>query len=144
MGRLPGKGLPAAYCDIYEDWIDFDTVANAPGRLSRNQGRAATQERLIDRLARIAVVQDWPAHALNRLLRGVLGLDILSAGRNAPERRLFAITGPIALFADGVPTRLVLPVVVALTHDQPFFGPSNLSPNCEAAVGEAVGDDCCP
>jgi hypothetical protein len=40
-GGLPRKGLPLANIDIHEGRIDFDAVADAPRRPSRNQGRAA-------------------------------------------------------------------------------------------------------
>jgi hypothetical protein len=30
-GGLSRKGLPAPYCDVHENRIDFDAIANAPG-----------------------------------------------------------------------------------------------------------------
>ena len=99
-------------------------------------------ERLVDRLARGAVVQHRPAHRLDRLLGAVHRRRVLVAARDRPERRLLAVAVPVrlALVADRVPARLVLPVVVAAAEHQPLLGPDDLAADREAAGVEAVGD----
>src|ERR1700692_1671821 len=69
------------------------------------------------------------------------GFGVLPAGRNGPERRLLAVTRPVALFSDSVPAGLVLPVVVALAHHQALFGPDDLRAYGETALGEALGNN---
>src|SRR5215471_4447415 len=67
----PGEGLPAADDDIDIGRADLETAADAAGHFGRDQTRARTKKRVIDQLARPAVVDDRSAHALDRLLRGV-------------------------------------------------------------------------
>src|SRR5262245_6742422 len=68
----------------------------------------------------------------------MLGLGVLPTGRNGPKRGLLAVAGPVAFLSDSIPTGLVLPVVVALAHYKPLFGPDDLRPDSETALGEAL------
>ena len=69
-------------------------------------------------------------------------LGVLPCSRNVPERGLLSISGPIAVLSYRVPTWLVLPMVIALAHDEPLFCPDDLGANVEARLGKAFGDDC--
>jgi hypothetical protein len=87
-----------------------------------------------DQLAGLRIVFDRALHALDRLLRAVIALVILSAGSAAarrihsgdlPHRRLLAITGPKPrlAFAHRVPARLMLPMIVAPADGERRFRP---------------------
>src|SRR4029077_5568546 len=89
-GLLAGKCLPAPDRDIGISRIDLQAETAPPGRLPRDQGRAAAKERVVNRLARAAVIDDRPAHAFDRLLGAVDRFGILTAAGNSPKRRLLA------------------------------------------------------
>ncbi len=133
-----GECLPTADSDIDVERIKLDREADPTAGFSRDQGRAAAQEGLIDGVTRARVVQHRPAHALDRLLRAVLGLGVLLPARYVPERCLLPVAGPIAFFADGIPTRLVLPVVVASSDYEPLLGPDDLGADRKAVLLEAL------
>jgi hypothetical protein len=69
---------------VYKARIEFDTEANAIRRLRGCQRSSASKEGFIDRLTWVAVIEDWPAHALDGLLRRMLCISILSTGSNSP------------------------------------------------------------
>src|SRR5689334_14132740 len=104
-------------------------MAGAACHLGRDDRCARSRERLIDRLAGAGVVDDRPAHALDGLLRSVNRLAVLAAAGNLPERRLFAVAGPVGLAADGVPGGLMLPVEVPPPEHEPVLGPDDLRAN---------------
>src|SRR4051812_3515069 len=120
---LAGEGLPAANSNVHKARLEFDTEANAVCRLRGYQRGSATEEGFIDELARVAVIEDRPAHAFDGLLRRMLCIGILSAGRDGPQRGLPAVAAPVAFLPNGVPARLMLPMVIALTHHQTFLSP---------------------
>src|SRR5690606_33581982 len=74
---LAGELLPAPDGDVDVSRADLHRVAAAAGHLGRNDRRAATRERLIDRLPWAAVVLDGAAHGFDGLLRRVPGLGSL-------------------------------------------------------------------
>ena len=94
----------------------------------------------VNRLPRAAVVFHGAAHAGDWILRAMRCLGILTARRDLPQGGLLPITTPASVAFDCIPARLVLPVVVASTKDEPVFGPNDLSPDFEVAGLEAVGD----
>ena len=67
------------------------------------------------------------------------GLRVIVLLRDSPERRLLAVAGPIALFANCVPAGLVLPMIIAAADDEARFRPDDLRPNGEALSGQAFG-----
>ena len=131
-GSIAGKGLPAPYSHIDIARIKFQSATDTACALRGNQRRAAADERVIDEIAGRAVVEHGPAHALDRLLRAVRCFAVLAAAGNRPQRRLFAVSRPIALAAHRVPARLVLPVIVAASDHQTFLRPDNLSANSKS------------
>ena len=139
---LAGEALPALDRDVDVSRVEFDAEANPPRRLGRDQRGARAHEWLVDRLTRRTVVEDRPAHALDRLLGPVDGLGVLVPAGDLPERRLLAIPGPVPLaaFADSVKARFMLPVIIASAQHQAFFGPDELAPDSEAGDLEALGD----
>src|SRR6516164_11496307 len=101
----PGEGLPAPHDNIDIGRADLEATADATGHFGRDQARARTEKRVVDQLARPAVVDDRTAHALDRLLRSVsptlLALSIakrIVAG-DLPHRGLLAATLPVARLA---------------------------------------------
>src|SRR5215471_6390874 len=106
MDRVPpGEGLPASHDNIDISRADFEATADATGHFGRDQARARTEKRIIDQLARPAVVNDRTAHALDRLLRGVspslLALSIAEriVVGDLPHGGLLAATLPVARLA---------------------------------------------
>ena len=91
-------------------------------------------------VARLAVVEHRPAHALDRLLRAMNGFGVLAAARDRPERGLLAVAGPMAFGAHRVPAGLMLPVIIAAADDQPLLGPDDLRADGEALALQAVGN----
>src|SRR5258708_8536419 len=134
MGGFSREGLPAADRYIDKQGIDFDAVANPSGRLRRNQRGAAAEKWFVNGLPRVAVVEHWPAHALDRLLGRMLGFRILPARRDSQKRGLFAVAGPVTFLAYGIPAGFVLPVIIAPAHDQALLGPNDLRPNRKAGL----------
>ena len=80
-----GEGLPAPDGDIDVAGLEFHPQTDPAGRLRGDQGRAAAEERLVDGLAGLTVVEDRPAHALDRLLRAVFGLGVLILAGDTPS-----------------------------------------------------------
>jgi hypothetical protein len=72
---------------------EFDRVAAATGHFGRDDGGPAADERVINRIALQRVIEDRPAHALDRLLRAVAGVG--AAVRDLPEGDLLAIALPV-------------------------------------------------
>src|SRR5258708_19843606 len=95
MGGFSREGLPAADRYIDKQGIDFDAVANPSGRLRRNQRGAAAEKWFVNGLPRVAVVEHWPAHALDRLLGRMLGFRILPPRRHIHNLVFFAFPVPL-------------------------------------------------
>ena len=97
--------------------------------------RARTEKRIIDQLARPAVVNDRTAHALDRLLRGVspslLALPIAKriVIGDLPYGGLLATPLPVArlALAHRVPAGFMAPMVVAPAQGEMRLGPDDLS-----------------
>src|SRR5689334_18405078 len=85
------KCLPAAHSKVDVDWAKFYRETNSAGCFRGDKRRPGPQKRIVDGLAMIAIVYDWPAHALNRLLGAVGGLAVLSSTGDRSQGRLFAI-----------------------------------------------------
>jgi len=112
----PGKDLPASHDHIDIGGVELETVADAACHFGGDQTRAGPEKRVIDRLTGTAVVVDWAAHALDRLL-GAMSPNLLAlvvAERvvvgDLPDRRLRAVASPMAYLAlaHSVPTCFVL------------------------------------
>src|ERR1700732_705428 len=105
MDRSPsGEGLPASQDHIDIGAADFETAAEAAGQFGCDQRRARAEKRVIDQLARPAVVDDRTTHALDRLLRAVppalLAVSIAEWGivGDLPHCGPRAVDLPVALF----------------------------------------------
>src|ERR1700724_4148923 len=100
--RATGEVFPASQDDIDIGRADLDTDAGAAGHFGRDQARARTEKRVIDRLAGPAVVDDRAAHALDWLLGAVPPtlLALWVAERiivgDLPDGRLPAVALPVA------------------------------------------------
>src|SRR3954469_12043190 len=140
-GDLLREGLPAADRDVDVDRVQLDSIDAAADCLAGDDGRARTAERLVDRVARAAVVLHRSAHALDWLLGAVSDAAIV-AGRDGPEGGLRAVASPLAggALADRIPRRLVLPVVVAAREGEAVLGPDDLRPDQEAGRLQALLD----
>jgi hypothetical protein len=59
-----------------------------------------------------------------------------------PERRLFAVASPVpsGLFPDGIPARLVVPVIVASADCEITLSPDDLGAELKTAGDQAVAD----
>ena len=106
--------------------------------VSGNDGSPTAEKRVVDHLARTAVVEQRPAHALDRLLGAVDGFGVLPAARDGPERRLLAVARPVALGPHGVPARLVLPMVMTAAQRKAVLCPDDLRAHVEADRGQRV------
>ena len=145
----PGEDLPTSHDDIDIRGVELETVADAASHFGRDQTRARAEKWVVDRLAGPAVIVDWAAHALDRLLRAVPpGLLVLLVAKGVvvgkfPDRRLLAVAAPMAGFAlpHRVPTGLMLPVVIAAAQREMLFGPDDLSAKLQPASGKIGGDD---
>ena len=103
--------LPTSYGDVDVAWLQFHPQTNSAGRLGSYQRRATAEKWVINCLAWVAVVLNWPPHAFDGLLGAVRGFGVLAAAGNGPQRGLLAIAGPIAFGPRGVPAWLMLPMV---------------------------------
>src|SRR5690606_9137355 len=110
------------------------------GVLRRDHRGAGAEERIVDRLARLGVVEDRPAHHLDRLLGRVDGLAVLlvAAERagvgDLPDGRLLAVAEPVAglPLADRVPAGLMGPVIMAAGDREVLLHPYDLRAALEA------------
>src|SRR5260370_2554649 len=117
----PGEALPASHDDVDISGVELETVADAAGHFGRDQARARAEKRVIDRLARPAVVGDRATHAVDRLLGavppGLLALPVAErvVVGDLPDRRLRAVTAPVAGIALTHPVHAgaLLPIVIA-------------------------------
>src|SRR5690606_16810426 len=104
----------------------------------------AAEERVVDRVARTAVVADRPGHALHGLLRPVDGrfFAVLQRVGNVPDGALLAVARPFgrAALAHRVPRRLVLPVVMTAAHHQLLLAPDQRGPQLELGPDQRAGD----
>src|SRR6516164_7067996 len=149
MDRLPpGEGLPASHDNVDVSRADLETTADAAGHFGRDQARARTKKRVIDQLAGTAVVDDWSAHALDRLLRGVppARLALAIAERivvgDLPHGGLLAATLPVANLAlsHRVPAGFMAPMVVAPAQGEMRLGPDDLSAQLKPAGDQIAAD----
>src|SRR3954453_13148646 len=80
---------------------------------SRQPARAFIQKIAAATLfSTVAIWNQRPAHALDRLLRAVHRVGVLPAAGDLPERGLLAVARPVSLPTHRVTARLMLPVVV--------------------------------
>src|SRR6516225_357224 len=144
----PGEGLPPSQDDIDINRADLETAADAAGHLGGDQARARTEKRVVDQLARPAVVDDWTAHALDGLLRGVsptlLALSIAKriVVNDLPHGGLLAATLPVARLAltHRIPAGFMAPMVVAPAQVEMRLGPDDLSAQLKPAGGQIAAD----
>lgn len=69
--RPPGEVLPALDDEVAVRRIEFESVPDTAGGLGSNDGRTASEERVVNDLSGTGVVQDRSPQALYRLLRTV-------------------------------------------------------------------------
>src|SRR6516225_9670408 len=144
----PGEALPASHDNIDISRADLETAADAAGHFGCDQARARTEKRVVDQLARPAVVDDRTAHAFDRLLRGVsptlLALPIAKriVVGDLPHGGLLAAPLPVARLAlsHRIPAGFMAPMVVAPTQGEMRFGPDDLSAQLEPAGGQIAAD----
>src|SRR5215831_1515804 len=144
----PGEGLPASHDDIDIGRADLKAAADAAGHFGGDQARARTEKRVIDQLAGPAVVDNRPAHALDRLLRGVPpALFALAIAKrivvgDLPHGGLLATPLPVAslALAHRVPAGFMTPMVVASAQCEMRLGPDDLSAQLEPAGGQIATD----
>src|SRR6516162_3405152 len=144
----PGEGLPASHDNVDVSRADLETAADAAGHFGRDQAGARTEKRVIDQLARPAVVDDRTAHALDRLLRGVsptlLALSIAKriVIGDLPHGGLLAAPLPVArlALAHRVPAGFMAPMVVAPAQGEMRFGPDDLSAQLKPAGDQIAAD----
>src|SRR6516165_10228993 len=149
MDRLPpGEGLPASHDNVDVSRADLETTADAAGHFGRDQARARTEKRVVDQLARPAVVDDRTAHALDRLLCGVsptlLALSIAKriVIGDLPHGGLLAAPLPVArlALAHRVPAGFMAPMVVAPAQGEMRLGPDDLSAQLKPAGDQIAAD----
>src|SRR6266446_3787067 len=144
-----GEELPSSHHDIDVMRTELDAEAHTAGHLGGDYARPRAEKRVIDRLARSAVVGDRTAHALHGFLcpvpRARLALRVAKrvVVGDRPGRGLGAITLPMAGLARAhrVPTGFVLPVVVAATQGEMLLDPDDLSASLQPATGQIGGDN---
>src|SRR5436190_10590062 len=143
-----GEELPSSHDDIDVMGTEFDAEAHAAGHLGGDRARPRAEKRVIDRLAGPAVVDDRTAHALHRFLGTVppalLALRVAKrvVVGDLPHRRLRAVALPVAGLAltHRVPTRFMLPMVIAAAQGEVLLGPDDLSARLQPAAGQ-IGSD---
>jgi len=102
-----GEMLPSLRHDIDVMGTELDAEAHPAGHLGGDHARPRAEKRVIDRLARSAVVGDRTAHALHGFLGAVppalLALRVAKrvVVGDLPHRRLGAVALPVA----GLPSR---------------------------------------
>src|SRR6202022_4467235 len=144
-----GEELPSSHHDIDIMGTELDAEAHTAGHLGGDDARPRAEKRVVDRLARPAVVGDRTAHALHGFLWPVppalLALRVAKrvVVGDRPDRGLGAITLPMAGLARAhrVPAGFVLPVVVAATQGEVLLDPDDLRAQLEAASSETDGGD---
>src|SRR6516225_1863450 len=137
----PGEALPASHDNIDISRADLEAIADATGHFGRDQARARTEKRVVDQLARPAVVDDRTAHALDRLLRSVSPtlLALLIAKRivvgDLPHGGLLAAPLPAACLAlaHRVPAGFMAPMVVSPAQGEMRLGPDDLGAQLKPA-----------
>jgi len=114
--------LPTTHDDIDVSWIDIEAVAKAIRLLCGDQRCAGSEEGIVDDVTGSGIIEDRPAHQLDRFLRAVAGgFFALTADRihvgNLPDCGLASIAAPMCRFADThcVPTGFVLPMIISAT-----------------------------
>src|ERR1039458_9001830 len=97
QGRLPARQpLPPLHHHVNVLWVQLNAVADALGDFRGGQGRSRSEERLVDRLPALGVVQQRAPHEFDRLLGRVIELFLIRAahyefgGRASPDPRGFA------------------------------------------------------
>jgi len=144
-----GEELPAAHHDIDVMGTELDAEAHTADHLGGDHARPRAEKRVIDRLARSAVVGDRTAHAFHRFLGTVPpALLVLRVAKrivigDLPDRRLPAVALPVAGLAltHRVPTGFMLPMVIAAAQGEVLLGPDDLSARLQPAAGQIGGDN---
>ena len=74
FGLVAAQLLPALYDDVHVLRIEFNSATRAAGQFSGGQRGAAAQERLVNQLATLGMVQDRAPHQLDWFLCGMIEL----------------------------------------------------------------------
>src|ERR1017187_7411318 len=140
---LSAEPLPPEHRHVDILRIDIHAVADSPSALGGDQGAATSQERVVASLPRTRVVENRPAHELDRLLSAMAGCFVFRCAlpakriqvRYLPDSRLRAIAAPVTSFtsSDHIPARLMAPVVRAAGDGEVLLHPYNLGPDLESA-----------
>src|SRR6266446_2320022 len=144
-----GEELPSSHDDIDVMGTELDAEAYPAGHLVGDHARPRAEKRVIDRLARSAVVGDRTAHALHGFLCSVppalLALRVAKrvVVGDFPHRRLGAVALPVAglAVAHRVPTGFMLPMVIAAAEGEVLLGPDDLRTRLQPAAGQIGGDN---
>ena len=139
LGFPAGEVFPPRDRHVDVGGVDLDPVDPAPLLFSCYDRGARPDERVVDVTP---VIVDSPLHTFDWLLGRVAGFRFPGIV-DLPEGRGFTVALPVGLRAllDGVPARLVPPVVVpAADHDVPLV-PDDKRPSDEAAGVEPTRGD---
>src|ERR1039458_2190762 len=79
---LAGQRLISLDYDVDILRVEFDSDADALGQFCRRQRGATSQERIVDQLASLEVVQDRAPHQFDRLLSWVVKFRLVGAARS--------------------------------------------------------------
>src|SRR5438128_12556903 len=144
-----GEELPSSHPDIDVMGTELDAEAHTAGHLGGDHARPRAEKRVINRLARPAIVGDRTAHALHGFLCSVPpALLVLRVAPRVvvgdlPHRRLPAVALPVAglAVAHRVPTGFMLPMVIAAAQGEVLLDPDDLSTRLQPAAGQIGGDN---
>src|SRR5262245_52958065 len=134
-GTLTSELLPACDRGLDVPRVEIHRVADAPGLLCGDHGGAAADERAVDGVTGSGVIEERGLEQRDGLLGGVtggrvVGCTVAAHGvqiGNGPHRRLTAVAQPASPAANRVPTRLMLPVVVAAAQREVLLDPNDLA-----------------
>src|SRR5207245_1673268 len=127
--------------------INVDRKTDPLGELSGDERCSGTEKGVVYDFACARVIENRPAHQLQRFLCAVscgFLIPITSKGievGNFPQRGLLSITGPVRAFAlaHGVPAGLMLPVIIAPPDREMLLSPDDLGADDESRSSESSG-----
>src|SRR5688572_22693517 len=144
---LAGHRLPALNHHVYVSRVELQAVADSTGRLGRRERCPAAEERLIDQLTGLGVVQNRSAHQLNRLLCWMIELLFIRATHDelrrwrTPDCRVLAwLPEPRCVFLSHIPAGLMLEPIVRSCEHCPALVPDDLLMVQRADPQQAIED----
>src|ERR1700722_18319521 len=139
-GLFASEILPALDDHVNIPRIELQTTTDAFGEFGGSKCGPRAEKRIVYKFAVLCVIQDRAPHALYGFLSAVDGCRVLVAILDLPKRTLFAIAVPMPRRADRIPTRLVLPVIMAPTDHERWLCPDDLGSDLEFPHAEAPSD----